>query len=510
MTTTRCLVLLLAVLGVACGAKKGDPPHARKERGPLPPVPMQLDLGQEPIVNPVNLWEMMIEGSPDHETVGFVGTHEITTGQLDKASDALLTRIGDRIYLARDRGWRAMLESEGLARAAVAAGKSIDQLLADEYAALPVPPEVAIERLLDDDGLANVDDASKRAAAVSLWRLRQWVILRSVIIDEGLREVPRERAQLMLLNPEFAPPTTSIGKIGDRVVTRAELHLAAGYAEQTARREYFDAARMVFNAEVRTRLLADAAAAENSTVDALMARESSKLGPVTRAAVAAFVAEHPEYQPHPERARDAVRTLREAEAKEALLTRLADAAGGIRFVLKEPPFDRISPSVMQPRLAGTASATNTIEILHCVGGPTCARGGSLLRAILERYGDRARIVLGDYFSGMDAARLRHAIALRCAEDQRRGWPLLARLLEVPTRGGTSELAEAASAAGLEPSAFAACLAADRHLEVVVENTLRAEQLGLEMNILGIWVNGVRLDQLGDAEHVRRSIDQHLN
>ncbi|HUH05658.1 MAG TPA: thioredoxin domain-containing protein [Kofleriaceae bacterium] len=501
---------LLAALTVGCGGKKNEEPAPTAKRGPLPTAPLPIDLGQEPIVSTVNLWEMMIEGSPDHETVGFVGDQRVTTLELDRGSDQLLSRIGDRIYLARDRGWRAMLEADGLARAAVAANKSVAQLLADEYAAMPAPTAEQLERLLGHEALANMDPAARLDGARSVWRLQQWVILRSVLVAEGLRGVPRERAQLMLVNPAFAGPETAIGKIGDRIVTRVELHLAAGYEEQSARLEYFEAARMLFSGEVRTRLLAQAAKEQTVSPEELVARELAKLGKPPKAEVVAFVAEHPEYAPHPERALDAVRTLREAAAKEALLTRLAAAVDGVRFVLQEPRFDAISPSVLLPRHAGNPDATDLIEVLHCVGGPTCEKGSSLARSIVELYGERARVELGDYFSGLDAVRLRHALALRCADEQGKSWALLERLLETPTRGGSDELVEGAAAVGVEPAGFRACLTEDRHLERVVENTLRAEQLGLEMNVVGIWVNGRRLDQLGDTRHVRATIDRALS
>jgi hypothetical protein len=223
----------------------------------------------------------------------------------------------------------------------------------------------------------------------------------------------------------------------------------------------------------------------------------------------AFVAANPEYAPHPDRAADAVRTLKEAAADDALVARLATQGGGVRFVLTEPRFDPIAPAVLAPRVTGKLDATHVIEVLHCVGGPTCEKGSSLVRSIVERYGDRARIALGDYFSGDDALRLRNAIALRCADAQHRGWPMFGRLLDVPTRGARDELVEAAAAVELDPAAFRACLDADRHVEAIAENKLRAEQLGLEMNIVGIWIDGHRLERIGDADYVRATLDKSL-
>jgi hypothetical protein len=349
--------------------------------------------------------------------------------------------------------------------------------------------------------------------------MQHWGVLRSVLVDEGLRGVVRERAQLMLIDPAFAAPETSIGKIGDRVVSRAELHIAAGYEEQTARVEYYEAARVAFEARARDVLLDDAArragtgagagAGAGIDVETLLRRERERAGKASRAEIAAFVAANPEYGPHPDRAADAVRTLKEAAATDALVSRLAAEGGGVRFVLTEPRFEPIAPGVLAPRVTGKLDAKHVIEVMHCIGGPTCEKGSSLVRSIVERYGDRARVVLGDYFSGGDALRLRNAIALRCADDQRRGWPMFMRLLDVPTRGTREEMVEAAAAIGLDPAAFRACFDADRHVEVIVENKLRAEQLGLEMNIVGIWIDGQRLERIGDAAYVRATLDAAL-
>jgi hypothetical protein len=311
----------------------------------------------------------------------------------------------------------------------------------------------------------------------------------------------------MLIDPAFAAPATAIGKIGDRVVTRAELHLAAGYDEQTARVEYYEAARMAFEARTRDQLLEDEARRTGVDVETLLRRERARVGKPSRADVAAFVAANPEYGPHPDRAADAVRTLKEAAADDALVTRLA--SGGVRFVLTEPKFDPIAPAVLAPRVTGKPDAKHVIDVLHCVGGPTCEKGSALVRSIVDRYGDRARVALGDYFSGEDALRLRNAIALRCADDQKQGFPMLVRLLDVPTQGTREELLAAGAAIQLDVAAFRACLDADRHVEAIVENKLRAEQLGLEMNIVGIWIDGDRLERIGEAAYVRATLDRAL-
>lgn len=504
----RVLVLVVCAV-LACG-KRPDDGAAGPPSRPLPASPVAIDLGREPLVNPLNLWEMMIEGSPDHETVGTIGTRRVTMRDLDDASNQLFTRIGDRIYLARDRGWRALLEREGLRRAAAAANQEVGTFLAAQYKTLPAPTKDELARMAAHPDLAPIPEKERLDAARSLWRRQRWLVLRSLLVDDGLRGVLRERLQLMLVNPAFAPPTTSIGKIGDHVVTRAELHLAAGYEEQLARKEYFDAAGTVFGDFVAEQLLADAARVAGLTPEELVARERATLGPPPAAEVAAFIADNPAYATARDRAVDAVRTLREAGVRDALVKRLAAAAGGVRFLLRDPGFDRIHIGLAAPRRAGAPSATPLVEILHCVGGPTCAKGNQLVRAIVQRFGGHARVELGDYWSGVDAVRLRHAIAMRCAGDHGKSWELFEHMADHELHATTPQLVEAARAIGLDAralDAFRACVTEDRYLEQVTEDTLRAEQLGLELNVLGIWVDGVRIDNPGDADHVYLTVQR---
>ncbi|MBZ0236332.1 MAG: thioredoxin domain-containing protein, partial [Deltaproteobacteria bacterium] len=390
-----------------------------------------------------------------------------------------------------------------------AANQALGAFLAARYATLPAPTRDDLARMAAHPDLAAIPERERTDAARSLWRQQRWLVLRSLLVADGLRGVPRERLQLMLVDPAFAPPTTSIGKIGDHVVTRAELHLAAGYDEQLGRQEYFAAARTVFDELAARQLLADAAAAAGITPDELVARERAGLGPPPDDEVARFIAENPAYASERVRAVDAVRTLREVGARDALVARLAAKAGGVRFLLREPAFERIPVGLTAPRRAGTASATPVIEILHCVGGPTCAKGNHLVRALVRRFGGRARVELGDYWSGVDAVRLRHAIALRCADEQEKSWALLEHLAVHDGRATWPELLAGARAAGIDDRAFRACVLADRHLERITEDNLRADQLGLDLNILGIWVDGWRIDSPGDEAHVLGMVERVL-
>jgi len=491
------LLAVVALELVACSHKRG--PSGANDPFPLPDKAAPLDLGQEPLVNPLNLWEMMIDGSPDFQTVGTVGPTRITTAQLDKANQELFSRIGNQIYLARDAGWRWLLESDGLAREAARRGLDVPTLLTRAYASLPPPPPDDVAAIAASKLVGDIPRRGRRQAAVTAWRWQAWARMRSALIARGLKGVRRERAQLFLISPKFASPDTSIGIIGDRQISRKELHLAAGYPEQTSRLDYFHAAQDRFTAFTDDLLLRRAADAQHLSVDNLLAAEYARLSPPSRADVDRWTAEHPEYASVPERAADAVRTLREADAKNALLARLGTEAGGVKFLLKEPPIERIPPDELAPFVAGNPDAPHTLVVMGCFGGPTCVRGARLLVGVAQLEKGKLRIEFGDSFSTADPLHIRHAIALRCAAAQDRAWPVFLSLAMAQTRGLSDELVDRAKNAGADPQAMAACLEADQYLPEVFEDVRRGQVLGLEQNVLGMWFDGHRLEHLSDPD-----------
>ena len=472
---TRGWYLVLAI--AACGGREASTVE------PLPPVEVAIELGREPIVNPLNLWDLLIDGATQLDVVGTIAGEPVTTRVLDDRSGQVLTRIGDRIYLARDAGWRWLVEREGLRRAA--GDKSIAALLADQTARLPLPNDAALApyRRREDVAALLPEDAS--AAALSLWRWDAWRIRRSVLVARGLQGVTVNRRQLMLIKRELTTPDAVVGDIGDRAITRRELHLAAGYPEQVARREYVAAARVAFDDLARERLLAGV--------------KTPATPAPTDAEVDAFIAEHPEYRSAENgrgRARADMSTLRAAAARDAQLAQLATERG-VTFDLRQSAFEAIAPEVDAPRAAGTAGAPHSLEVLHCVGTATCAIGTELVAGILGALGDQVRLVAGDYFEQPRLTTLRGALAMRCAEEQGRGWALAVALAHGSPAGSFTDLDARAVATGLESKAFRACMASDRWLPTVFENVVRAQVLGLDMNMVGIWIDGMRIESLSD-------------
>jgi hypothetical protein len=233
--------------------------------------------------------------------------------------------------------------------------------------------------------------------------------------------------------------------------------------------------------------------------------------PIRDQEVRDFIARFPEYsrdQEGWERAKDNVRRLRVIAARKELVARLS-AQRGVKFLLRPPVAPAATVEVPAPRRFGAAKSANVLVAMHALGCPECVLGSQIVERILSEHEGRLQLVAGDYFSPMTMASYRHALALRCADEQGNWWSLLLALLHKGASGSIDELTTVAREQKLDASRFAACLSADRYLPDIVENLRLAERVGLEHSVPGLFINGVRVGELGNADKVRAQIDAQL-
>jgi hypothetical protein len=226
--------------------------------------------------------------------------------------------------------------------------------------------------------------------------------------------------------------------------------------------------------------------------------------------VRAYLAENPEYASHPEgreRARDNLRRLRIIQAREALEQRLRSTAD-IRFLLVEPDFGRFPVEVPGPRWHGSPQAGDVVVAFHGLGCETCTRGSRLLLSILSARPGKIKLLAGDYFTPGQLDSYRGALALHCAPPDRRD-ALLELLVADFGTGEIGGLVSRAERVGIEVERFRACLLRDQLLPLIIENLAMARRLGLERNVPGLFVNGVRIGELKDLDKVLEQIDQAL-
>lgn len=497
-------------------------PGAARASEPAPALPQRadatkLDLGQAPLQNPLNLYDVEITGSPDYETAGTIDGVRVTMQDLEAQSVGAFGRIAERLYAAREQGWRWLIERVALDEQARAAGAPLIPFLLAEYARLPAPAAADLAAIEAQVGLAAMDETERRAAATSLWRLDAWQRRRAELILAGRAKAPFERVRRQISAPEYADPNTVIAHLQGEPVTRAELRVLAGYQATLARHEYWRIAKMQFDKYVDAFLIAREAEHLGVGEAEVERLEVERMPPPTDAEVRAYMAENPEYAQDPqglERARDNLRRLREINARQALLDRLR-AASVIQFYLQEPAFERFPVEVPAPRWHGAREAPDVVVAFHAVGCPMCTRGSQLLLSVLEARAGKLKLLAGDYFESGSSAQAgaqidpyRGALALHCAPPDKRD-ALLERLTRSFGDAKIATLVGHAEALGIDAAAFRACMESDRFLPLIVENLAMAERLGLERSIPGIFVNGVRVGDLKDLDGVLKQIDAAL-
>lgn len=508
------LVMAFVILSAGCkdspSSNKAQTSVETQPGTPLRQEPTRLDLGNSPIRNPLNLYDTGISGSSDYETAGTIDDVRVTMQDLEAQSVGAFSRIAERIYQAEDSGYRWLLERVALDKQAARARMPLMQFLLQEYGKLPQPTAADIDVILAEVPLASLSEEERRLSAQSLWRLTAWENMRDELILGGRAGTRFERIRHQISNPDYAKPDTVVARLDGEPVTRAELRVLAGYQAELARHEYWHIARMQFDRYV-TRFLREREARHlGITVEALIQLETERIPPPTDADVRAYMRENPEYAAEPEgheRARDNLRRLRSLKAEEELDARLRSAAD-VRFLLIEPEIGRFAVDVPAPRWHGPREAGDVLVAFHGLGCDTCTRGSRLLLSILAARPGRIKLLAGDYFTPGRLGSYRGALALHCAPPEARDELLQALVADFGT-GEIASLTAKAKDTGIAPDGFHACLLRDAMLPLIVENLAMAHRLGLERNVPGLFINGVRIGDLKDLDKVLEQVDAAL-
>ena len=480
--------------------------------GPLPEAPIETPTGPPVLINPLNLWEMMLEGSPSADAVGAIDGKPITTHQLDQLSGGAVTRIGDRVYDARDVAWKWLVERTALDRAAQKYKLDRAGLLRAAWAQVPAPTEADVDRMVAKLPPGEFAGEERRHAARSLLRMEKWAVVRSLLVKRGLEGLRFQRYSLLLIDPKFAPPSTEVAEVGERKLTRAELSQLAGFGEQLARLEYWHLARDRFDEMVGQLLLAREAQRLGTTTAELDKRARASAKDATPDEVEAFLREAPQYAADPQgrlSAREIIKRRHESALVQAEIARLRSQAR-VEFYLREPQFRPVVVRPVLPFVHGNRG-TPALIALHGWGCDACRRGSELLFRIADAFKDRLHVEAGEYYVSHQLGSYRVALAARCADEQGKAWETELRVLAQKVTPTTAELMTLAGELGLDDKRFAACLNDEHPLPIILENLALADRLGLSRGIPGLFVHGVRLDDLADPglveQHVREAISQ---
>jgi predicted DsbA family dithiol-disulfide isomerase len=311
--------------------------------------------------------------------------------------------------------------------------------------------------------------------------------------------------------PSPAPAGAVVARVGDRVITEAELEAAAARklieVETRAHGVKLQALRDLVDAE----LLRQEAARRGVTVEALVRDEiEAKAIPVKAWDVAAYRATNAkalEGKTDAEADEEAARRLRQDRISQRRFGFLA----GLRA--RTPASIALPPPRLQVATEGAASrgpdnAPVTIVEFSEFQCPFCRRVLPTLREVEERYRGRVRLVFRHFPLARHKEAPRAAEAAECARDQGRFWEMHDRLFANAERLKPADLKGHARAIGIDGAAFDACLDSGRHAERWKRDLAEAESYGASGTPM-FFVNGRLISGAQPFAVFARVIDEEL-
>ena len=300
-------------------------------------------------------------------------------------------------------------------------------------------------------------------------------------------------------------------EVGGEKITVGELDTQAKerlYVRETRNGDasaVYELREEALEAWIEERALANEAKKRGIDVDALVAEEVAKRGPVTDAEVSAF------YEANKSRVQgrtleqlaDDIRrhleSLREHEVRDALVKQ---ANASIRL---EPP--RVQVSSSGPALGPDDAPVTLIEFsdFQC---PFCARAVPVIQELQKRYPTQLRVVYKHMPLESIHPRARAAaVAAVCADEQGKFWPFHDRIFE-NRAFGDADLRADAQAVGLDLAKFDACVKGDSHRARIEADMAAANAVGIQ-GTPGFVLNGLLIRGLQPPEAFAQMIDREL-
>lgn len=201
------------------------------------------------------------------------------------------------------------------------------------------------------------------------------------------------------------------------------------------------------------------------------------------------------------------RYLREQRAESwrvSLVSRLEKSAR-IEFLI-EP--SRVKVSAQGPS-QGSPTAPVTIVEFADFQCPFCARAVPVLKQILERDGDRVRLVYRDFpIEALHPYARKAAEAARCASEQGKFWDYHDKLFASQSALDREALERYAADLQLDSKTFAGCLASDKYREAIDQDIRDGEKAGVGATPT-FFVNGRLLVGVPSAPVIQSMIDEEL-
>ena len=308
--------------------------------------------------------------------------------------------------------------------------------------------------------------------------------------------------------------STAAAEINGVVISTADVDSAIGQALSTLEEQIYSTRLTRLDGMIDDRLIADEAKKRGLSVAAFLDAEvNAKVPQATDADTAAFFEANKASLPGDlakwqDQIRGYINEQRAATVRTALVKRLREAAH-VKIYLSPPPIFRANVVLTGAQVRGSATAPVTIvefSDFHC---PFCRRVQPVLVQLLQKYGDRVRLVYKDMpIDGLHPQARGVAEAARCAADQGHFWQFHDRVYANPPDGSVATMQRYALEAGADVTRFESCRTSRRFQAEVEKDVQEGTELGIS-GTPGFYINGRFLSGAQPLESFTRIIDEEL-
>lgn len=172
-----------------------------------------------------------------------------------------------------------------------------------------------------------------------------------------------------------------------------------------------------------------------------------------------------------------------------------------------PPVKRVDVAAQGPS-KGPENAPVTIVEFSDFECPFCQRGASTLDKVVEKYGDKVRVVFRHFPLSFHPNAQKAAEAAMCAHDEGKFWQMHDLLFANQRALDEASLKGYAKQLGLDEAKFAACLQSGEKASIVTSDMAAGQKVGVT-GTPAFFINGIELTGAQPLEEFEAIIDREL-
>jgi protein-disulfide isomerase len=191
------------------------------------------------------------------------------------------------------------------------------------------------------------------------------------------------------------------------------------------------------------------------------------------------------------------------DAVGALIEEMKTKAG-VQVLLRAPKVEVAADGPAK----GPQTAKVTIVEFSDFQCPFCSRGKKVVDEVVQKYGDKVRVVFRDFPLEFHDKAQKAAEAGHCAQDQGKFWQMHDWMVDNQDKLDVDSLKTGAKGLGIDSAKFDQCLTSGQHAEAVKRDMRDGQKVGVR-GTPAFFINGVMLSGAQPFEKFKAEIDRAL-